>query len=150
MAQPWWEERVPPLSRRELFGAPLGVAPQLQPLEGMLLRRSTDIYPKELARDMREFFNNLLVPGFEAPVNPCAVRAESLSRDPHSDVLEESQGEAAGERTRPVRRLPERLAGKLCSAERRTPHAGTGVLPRPSPKPWPRSALFENDLREML
>ena len=45
---------------RELFGAPLGVAPQLQPLEGMLLRRSTDIYPKELARDMREFFNSLL------------------------------------------------------------------------------------------
>ena len=27
----------------------------------MLLRRSTDIYPKELARDMREFFNSLLV-----------------------------------------------------------------------------------------
>ena len=54
MAQPWWEERVPPLSGRELFGAPwkgegpplMGVAPQLQPLEGMLLRRSTDIYPK--------------------------------------------------------------------------------------------------------
>ena len=60
MAQPWWEERVPPLSRRELFGASLGVAPQLQPLAGMLLRRSTDIYPKELARDMREFFNSLL------------------------------------------------------------------------------------------
>ena len=59
----------PPLSRRELFGAPwkgegplplMGVAPQLQPLQGMLLRRSTDIYPKELARDMREFFNSLL------------------------------------------------------------------------------------------
>ena len=46
---------------RELFGAPLGVAPQLQPLEGMLLRRSTDIYPKELARDMREFFNSLVI-----------------------------------------------------------------------------------------
>ena len=69
MAQPWWEERVPPLSRRELFGASwkgegplplMGVAPQLQPLQGMLLRRSTDIYPKELARDMREFFNSLL------------------------------------------------------------------------------------------
>ena len=45
---------------RELFGAPLGVAPQLQPLQGMLLRRSTDIYPKELARDMREFFSSLL------------------------------------------------------------------------------------------
>ncbi len=26
----------------------------------MLLRRSTDIYPKGLARDMREFFNSLL------------------------------------------------------------------------------------------
>ena len=38
----------------------MGVAPQLQPLQGMLLRRSTDIYPKELARDMREFFNSLL------------------------------------------------------------------------------------------
>ena len=38
----------------------MDVAPQLQPLEGMLLRRSTDIYPKELARDMREFFNSLL------------------------------------------------------------------------------------------
>ena len=25
------------------------------PLEGMLLRRFTDIYPNELARDMREF-----------------------------------------------------------------------------------------------
>ena len=69
MQQPWWEERVPPLSRRELFGAPwkgegplplVGVAPQLQPLQGMLLRPSTDIYPKELARDMREFFNSLL------------------------------------------------------------------------------------------
>ena len=37
----------------------MGVAPQLQPLQGMLLRRSTDIYPKELARDMRQFFNRL-------------------------------------------------------------------------------------------
>jgi biopolymer transport protein ExbD len=45
---------------RELFGAPLGVAPSFQGLQGMLLRRSTDIYPKELARDMREFFNSLL------------------------------------------------------------------------------------------
>ena len=26
----------------------------------MLLRRSTDIHPKELARDMRQFFNSLL------------------------------------------------------------------------------------------
>ena len=38
----------------------MGVAPHLQPVEGMLLRRSTDIYPKELARDMRQFFNSLL------------------------------------------------------------------------------------------
>ena len=69
MAQPWWEERVPPLSRRELFGAPrkgegplplTGIAPQLQPLQGMLLRRSTDIHPKELARDIRQFYNSLL------------------------------------------------------------------------------------------
>ena len=31
----------------------------------MLLRRFTDIYPKELALDMREFFNSLLgdIPG---------------------------------------------------------------------------------------
>jgi hypothetical protein len=60
LAPPWWEERVPPLSRRELFGAPLGVAPHSQPLQGMLLRRSSDIHPKELARDMRECFNSLL------------------------------------------------------------------------------------------
>jgi hypothetical protein len=31
---------------RELFEAPLGVAPQSQPLKGMLLRPSTDICPK--------------------------------------------------------------------------------------------------------
>ena len=48
---------------RELFGASLGVDPQLQPLQGMLLRRSTDIHPKELARDMREFFNSLVDEG---------------------------------------------------------------------------------------
>ena len=30
----------------------------------MLLRRSTDIHPKELARDMRQFFNSLLGKGF--------------------------------------------------------------------------------------
>ena len=47
---------------RTLWGI-LGVAPQLQPLEGMLLRRSTDVYPKELARDMREFFTSLLAAG---------------------------------------------------------------------------------------
>ncbi len=28
----------------------------------MLLRRSTDIYPKELTRGMRGFFNSLLAP----------------------------------------------------------------------------------------
>ena len=70
LAQPWWEERVPPLSRRELFGAswkgegplPLtGVAPQSQPLQGMLLCPSTNICPKELTRDMRGLFNSLLV-----------------------------------------------------------------------------------------
>ena len=58
--------KKPPLSRRELFGAPrkgegplplTGIAPQLQPLQGMLLRRSTDIHPKELAREMRQFLN---------------------------------------------------------------------------------------------
>ena len=30
----------------------------------MLLRRFTDIYPKELARDMRGFFNSLLEKSF--------------------------------------------------------------------------------------
>ena len=33
----------------------------------MLLRRSTDIYPKELARDMREFFSSLLGTGEGKP-----------------------------------------------------------------------------------
>ena len=45
---------------RELFGASLGVAPQSQPLQGMLLRPSTDICPKELTRDVRGLFNSLL------------------------------------------------------------------------------------------
>ena len=81
MAQSWWEKRVPPLSRRELFGAPrkgegllplTGIAPQLQPLQGMLLRRSTNIHPKELARDMRQFFNTLLRRGDELPSGPAA------------------------------------------------------------------------------
>jgi hypothetical protein len=45
---------------RELFGPSLGVAPQSQPLQGMLLRPSTDICPKELTRDVRGFFNSLL------------------------------------------------------------------------------------------
>ncbi len=45
---------------REFFGASLGVAPQSQPRQGMLLRRSSDIYPKELTRGMRGFFNSLL------------------------------------------------------------------------------------------
>jgi hypothetical protein len=65
---------------RELFGAswkgegplPLtGVAPQSQPLQGMLLRPSTDMCPKDLARDMRGFFNSLLVnrlPSWLAPL----------------------------------------------------------------------------------
>ena len=61
---------------RELFGAPLGVAPQLQPLEGMLLRRSTDIYPKELARDMREFFNSLLDDCGPRRIHFCGVSHE--------------------------------------------------------------------------
>jgi hypothetical protein len=45
---------------RELFGASLGVDPQSQPLQGVLLRPSTGICPKELTRDMRGFFNSLL------------------------------------------------------------------------------------------
>jgi hypothetical protein len=64
--------------RRELFGAPLGVAPQLQPLQGMLLRRFTDIYPKELARDMCEFFNSLL--GYRARGASHARRMDLLRR----------------------------------------------------------------------
>ena len=38
-------------ARAEKWRNPEGANPL-----GMLLRRSTDIYPKELARDMREFF----------------------------------------------------------------------------------------------
>jgi hypothetical protein len=38
-----------------------------------------------------------------------------------------------------------RPAGRPCSARRRTPHAGTRMLPRPTPKPWPLSAVFGND-----
>ena len=49
-----------PFLGRERFGAFLGVAPQLQPLGGMLLRCFTDICPKELTRDMRGYFNSLL------------------------------------------------------------------------------------------
>ena len=57
----------------------MGVAPQLQPLEGMLLRRSTDIYPKELARDMREFLNSLLERNFLMPLL-CVLRGEGAQR----------------------------------------------------------------------
>ena len=67
VAQPGGRERVPWKGEGPF---PSGVAPQLQPLEGMLLRRSTDIYPKELARDMREFFNSLL--GRYLPHHGCA------------------------------------------------------------------------------
>ena len=42
------------------LGASLGVALSHSPLTGMLLRPSTDMCPKELARDMRGFFNGLL------------------------------------------------------------------------------------------
>ena len=35
------------------------------------------------------------------------------------------------------------LQRPLCSARRRTPHAGTRMLPRPTLKPWPLSALFK-------
>ena len=56
----------------------MGIAPQLQPLRGMLLRRSTDIYPKELARDMREFFNSLLV-GYRETFGFSFAREPSIS-----------------------------------------------------------------------
>ena len=67
---------------RELFGASLGVAPQLQPLQGMLLRPSTGICPKDLTRDMRGFFNSLLgqgwkvSPSIDIPVHGMATLAE--------------------------------------------------------------------------
>ena len=99
LAQPWWEERVPPLSRRELFGAswkgdgprPLkGVATQSQPLSGMLLRPSTNICPKDLTRDMRGFFYSLLAAASRVPIGPqlgCWGATEQkarLSRGPHA------------------------------------------------------------------
>ena len=50
------------------------------PFMGMLLRRSTDIYPKELARDMREFFNSLLGRAGSVPCpTSITVRAASAS-----------------------------------------------------------------------
>ena len=42
----------------------------------MLLRRSTDIYPKELARDMREFFNSLLDDCGPRRIHFCGVSHE--------------------------------------------------------------------------
>ena len=44
----------------------------------MLLRRSTDIYPKELARDMREFFNSLLGKLADRRVPTCFTRKQRL------------------------------------------------------------------------
>jgi len=67
-------EPVTDLDERELFGAswkgegplPLkGVAPQSQPLYGMLPRPSTNICPKDLTRDMRGFFNSRLAEATE-------------------------------------------------------------------------------------
>ena len=75
---------------RELFGAPLGVAPQLQPLHGMLLRRSTDIYPKELARDIREFFNSLLGRTVRSEVAR-APECETMLGKLHPDPGDEKQ-----------------------------------------------------------
>ena len=51
----------------------------------MLLRRFTDIYPKELARDMREFFNSLLGecspdPDARPPLRAAATRKISTSQ----------------------------------------------------------------------
>src|SRR5262245_47407863 len=46
--------------RARVLWASLGVAPQSQPRQGMLVLRSTAIYPKELTRGMRGFFNSLL------------------------------------------------------------------------------------------
>jgi hypothetical protein len=57
--------------------------------------------------------------------------------------------EASGERTRPrpaaAGRLPERLAGKPCSARRRTPHAGRVCSPELS-KIVASGAIFGNAL----
>ncbi len=48
----------------------------------MLLRRFTDIYPKELARDMREFFNSLLgeTPSASHARSKCQRRRERRIR----------------------------------------------------------------------
>ena len=57
------------------------------------------------------------------------------------------RAEASGERSVPVRQLPERPAGKPCSARRRTPHAGTRVLPGPYPIVASQSALRKDGER---
>ncbi len=56
---PFWARA--PWGILEGRGAPslTGVASQSQPLAGILIRRSTDIYRKEFARDMRGFLNRL-------------------------------------------------------------------------------------------
>jgi hypothetical protein len=51
----------------------------------MLLRRSTDIYPKELARDMREFFNSLL--GKKRRLGASHALAENLVERPDVTVF---------------------------------------------------------------
>ena len=48
----------------------------------MLLRRFTDIHPKELARDMREFFNSLLEELVSSPVLVTEIGTRS---SPQSD-----------------------------------------------------------------
>jgi hypothetical protein len=53
--------------------------------------------------------------------------------------------EASGERTRPRVQLPaSRRKTLFCETPNTT--RGTRMLPRPTPKPWPRNALFGNDL----
>ena len=157
MAQPGGS---PP--RRELFGAPwkgegplplIGVAPQLQPLQGMLLRRSTDIYPKELARDMPEFFNSLLGQRIQASsVVGSSFRWTRASLERNSErqrqrrlnhLTQASPSRSArgmlglasrwvwGAHASP-RATFRRPAGKPCSARRRTPHARTRMLPKTS------------------
>ena len=48
----------------------------------MLLRRFTDIYPKELARDMRELFNSLL--GGSIVGRPSTMSTSSLGLPPRA------------------------------------------------------------------
>ena len=117
----------------------------------MLLPRSTDVYPKELARDMREFFTSLLAAGpalapllFGGQHERVGLPRAVFYRSPHrtTPYCEASFGETyrarqyafvkhAVGRTNPLTtRLPSRVIGAITAddgrCQRRKP-AGQGL-----------------------